>query len=821
MKIKLLLILTSLLLFSQWGVSQVYVSSRTNARLQDSRQWREDIVKIHSILKSGESPARMEELADRYRMIGDFEKAESWYRKSIIGGSQSFDCRLNYARVLQGNGKYQEAKSQFKLFAELTGQPSLGVKYIASCDMAMRARNENGRYAIRALDEVNTVNSDVISINGKYHAVFATRSKKRVIGTDKDIGYEGDYDLFSAVKRSRGQLEKVRRIRGKARSRHSDFSAVDMPKSGLVLFTRVWKPHKRTGSLASTWAGSGKEQRVRILKARVRGMKGTRWNDLETFPHNLSDNSSNFHPAIHPSGDVVVFCSTRPGGFGGADLYMVKREGKMWSAPLNLGSELNSEGDELFPSFNREGFLFFASDGHIGYGGLDVYTADYSQGRYTNAVNMGSGLNSSRDDFGISWDPRTSSGYFSSNRNPASGDDIYYFRRRPGVTGRVFDSTTKKSLAGSTVRIQDIRGNEKVIITDEVGKFSEPCKINTGYLLTVDKPGFFTYQDTFWTKDIPQGRDVNLYVYLEAKQLYEMSGITYDLELDSLLGETKIKVISGGKVVDELYTDTDSADFKISLRENQDYSIIFEKEGYMAKVFNLSIGDTRGGGIREDLVSMTKGEYVLVRGQVREDSDMEAFIPQASIVIINNKTQQIVDSTLSLRDGSFYAVIPRGGGDYSIVTSKEGFLAASTSGLKPEVGTTELNVELVMHEVRFGLDNNIKVIYHTYNQTELDLLSKKDLNEIYFFLRDNPNAKLEVRSHTDSRGTKKYNLELSRRRSESVVAYIQTHLPLPDDRFIAWGFGEEYLLNRCADGVNCTEEEHANNRRTELKLVER
>ncbi len=822
MKTKLSLILTALLLFSQWGLSQVNVSSRTNTRLQDTRRWQKDIDKYQNVLENGEFPAVMEKLADCYRMTGELDKAENWYRKSIISGNQSSDCRLNYARVLQSNGKYQEAKSQFKLFEEVTGEYSVGEKYIASCDMAMKVKDEEGRYVIRAVDEVNTVNSDVVAINSKYEVVFATRSKKRAIGTDKEIGDEGDYDLFSAVKRSKGQLADVRPIKGKARSRHDDVSAVKMPGSDLVLFTRIGESTGPDDVPGAIQEDGGKEKKVRILGARIHGTKGTKWDEIKTLPYNFSDGSSNFHPAIHPSGDVIVFSSDRPGGYGGVDLYMVKREGGKWTEPRNLGPELNSEGDELFPSFNREGFLFFASDGHIGYGGLDVYTADYSRGRYTDPVNMGSGINSPKDDFGISWDPKTSSGYFSSNRNTETGDDIYYFKRRPGITGQVFDSMTKEDLAGSIVRLKDISGNEKVIITDGAGKFSEPCQVNTGYLLTVDAPGFTTYRDTFWTKNIPQGRDINLDVYLEVEQLFEMSGITYDLALDSLLGEAGIRVISGGKVINTLYTDTDSADYQIRLQANQDYSIIFEKEEYIAKVVNLSIGDIRGVVVRENRVPMVKGDYVLVHGQIKEDSDMEKPMSRASVSIINNVTQEIIDSTFSVKDGSFYVAIPwEEASDYSIIAAKEGFLSSSSNVIEPDSGMTEVDIELMMREARFGLDNNMKVIHYAYNQAELDLLSKKDLNEIYFFLRQNPNAKLEVRSHTDSRGTKNYNLELSRRRSESVVEYIQTRRPLPDDRFISWGFGEEYLLNDCADGANCTEEEHSSNRRTELKLVER
>lgn len=812
---KSIFIFGCLLAVACWGFAQVNVSSRTNTRLQDTRRWQKDIDKYQNVLETGEFPAVMEKLADCYRMTGELDKAENWYRKSIVSGNQSSSCRLNYARVLQSNGKYQEAKSQFKLYEEVTGEYEVGEKYIASCDMAMQIRDEQGRYEIRPVTELNTRYSDLVAINSQNELIFATRAKKREIGTQKKSKRNpADYDLYSALKQGKGYLSDVKPIKGKANSRHDDVSAVKMPGSDLVLFTRIGDNTKTTPEEAPK---AEEAKRVRILGARVRGNK---WDEIGKLPYNFADGSANFHPAIHPSGDLIIFASDRPGGYGGVDLYVVRREGGKWSQPRNLGPEVNTEGDELFPGFNEQGYLFFASDGHIGYGGLDLFTVDYKKGRWENPVNMGSGINSPKDDFGIVWDPKTSSGYFSSNRNTETGDDIFFFRRAPGITGQVFDGFDREPLAGSIVRLKDISGNEKIIITDGAGQFSEPCKLNTGYLVTVDAPGFHTWRDTFWTKSIPQGRDVNLDIYLKVEQIFEMSGRVVDAKSDTLLPTAQIKIFKDGRVMDSLFATRDSADYNFRLVPNQDYSVVFEKENFVPRIVNLSIGNLRGIHRRERIVPMVPGAYVLVKGSIGEDLEDGKKLHRAHVNIVNNKTQQIVDSTMTFKDGSFMVAIPWDSlSNYSIIGSKEGYFSNSQDVFRPE--SQEVNMDLLLTEARFGLDYNLKVINYGYNQAELDLLSKKDLNEIYFFLLSNPKAKLEVRSHTDARGTKKYNLELSRRRSESVVRYIQTRRPLPDDRFLTWGFGEEYLVNNCGDGVPCDEESHALNRRTELKVVER
>ena len=160
--------------------------------------------------------------------------------------------------------------------------------------------------------------------------------------------------------------------------------------------------------------------------------------------------------------------------------------------------------------------------------------------------------------------------------------------------------------------------------------------------------------------------------------------------------------------------------------------------------------------------------------------------------------------------------------NYSIIAARKGFLARSLNIVADSMTSgQEMEMEIALDEARYGRDNNVKVIRYGYNEADLDLISREDLDELYFFLMQNPESILEVRSFTDSRGTREYNLELSRRRSEAVIEYIQSRRPISDDRFVAWGFGEEYPLNQCVAGIQCREEEHAVNRRPEIKLAER
>jgi outer membrane protein OmpA-like peptidoglycan-associated protein len=301
--------------------------------------------------------------------------------------------------------------------------------------------------------------------------------------------------------------------------------------------------------------------------------------------------------------------------------------------------------------------------------------------------------------------------------------------------------------------------------------------------------------------------------------MFEMNGMVHDQADGARLGNADIQIVQDGEIQRTLNATADSADYRLRLKPGEDYTVIFRKDDYVPRIVNLSLTNFRGVEVRTRNVPMTRGAYVLVNGSIVEEGTAGTPISHAAIQIVNNHTQEIVDSAMSLKNGTFWVAIPWDSlSNYSIISAKEGYFA--TSKHIEVADTNDMTINIAMRDADFGLDNSIKVIHYGYNQTTLDMISKKDLNEIYFFLMRNPNAKLEVRSHTDSRGTSKYNLELSRRRSESVVQYIQARKPIPTERFISWGFGEEFVLNECLDGVNCDENAHAMNRRTELKVVE-
>lgn len=161
---------------------------------------------------------------------------------------------------------------------------------------------------------------------------------------------------------------------------------------------------------------------------------GTNWSDVKTLPFNKG-NDSYMHPSISPDGEKLYFASNKPSGYGGYDIYFVEKEGNNWSEPINMGPEVNSNGNEGFPFMPPNGVLFFASNGHKGLGAIDLFMIDISSNRWGDLLNLGAPINSPSDDFGITLKDYTS-GFFSTNREGGMGkDDIYAFESEFPLTG--------------------------------------------------------------------------------------------------------------------------------------------------------------------------------------------------------------------------------------------------------------------------------------------------------------------------------------------------------------------------------------------------
>ena len=226
--------------------------------------------------------------------------------------------------------------------------------------------------------------------------------------------------------------------------------------------------------------------------------KGRTWGATQLIQVKVDSSTTIGHPALSEDESILIFSSDLIGGYGGKDLWVsVKEKRNIWSDPINLGPLVNTPGDEMFPFIANDGVIYFASNGHVGMGGFDIYkTSQDEYDAYTLPVNLKFPVNSTGDDFGMIIEKNGERGYFTSNRSGGrGGDDIYQFELpalKLSVQGIVTDSKTGAILTGTRVELVGSNGVTNEVMTDNTGKYSFKLEPLVSYEIIANKTGYLT-----------------------------------------------------------------------------------------------------------------------------------------------------------------------------------------------------------------------------------------------------------------------------------------------------------------------------------------
>ncbi|MCB0706025.1 MAG: OmpA family protein [Saprospiraceae bacterium] len=505
------------------------------------------------------------------------------------------------------------------------------------------------------------------------------------------------------------------------------------------------------------------------------------WENVRELPFN-SDEYSCMHPSLSADGRRLYFSSDMPGGYGGYDLYVVEKVGDSWTQPLNLGQEVNTTQNEVFPFIHDSGMLFFSSDGHEGYGGLDIFMINVSGQSWSKVFNLGMPLNSARSDLGFILNPEGTMGFFASDRAGGYGkDDIYRIILPEGLKGinSVLELPSKLIVFNSET-------NER-IPTASVRAFERSAD------------GFIEGNEFYDVHLVPasNGSD-ELEIKLVRKQASE-------------LGDP------------QLYTDT-NGEAVSRLKAEKSYVLLVEKDGFeMGEVLYSTVGETGPQTIR---IPMRPQSCVLLSGIV-SIQNYESPVPNATIRIINECTNDVtvVESNAS---GEFQACLPFGC-NFTIQAEKQGYTKGANK-VSTETGTMaqspSLNVNLQLNPVadnflrepiKEGTVIVLENIYYDFNKSAIRRGAARELDALVNLMNIYPSMEIEMIAYTDSRGTDDYNMELSLKRAESAKRYLESQ-GVSGNRVKAFGYGESKLRNGCKDGVECSEEQHQYNRRTEVRV---
>lgn len=505
------------------------------------------------------------------------------------------------------------------------------------------------------------------------------------------------------------------------------------------------------------------------------------WEQITELPF-CSDSYTVVHPAISADGLDLIFASDMPGGIGGMDLYLVNRSSGSWSAPVNLGDKVNTKGNEIFPFLHPDGYLFFSSDGHEGNGGLDIYvTAPDSAGRYVDMQHLESPFNSGRDDLGMIVSADGTSGYMASDRKPTKGkDDLYRWSSPQSIfcpPGR-----KAKAMIPKEMIVLDEHGrvidsvNVWMIPMNQEGPTLYKDHFTTALVQKEDKEGAFSFR---WSMTDPlpvesadalSDRDgrVNLQADAKATYLLSASGTGY---------ESYTEVVNG-----------DQFPATILLRKAKDYSSPCVQA--LFTVYNEK-GDVPLNGAKIDLYGTCLQQPVTM--YTNDGGEASNCLPKDCP--IKAEFMQIGYATHAF---TFTPTDTEEHWKIYLKTSDE--LTAPPSPIAS--GTVIV------------LDN----IYYDFNKSAIRKGEAGELIALAETLRQYPDLTIELTSHTDTRGSAEYNMELAEKRSESSKAYLVL-LGIDPSRIITKAAGESSPRNKCLDGVPCTEAEQQYNRRTEVRIT--
>jgi outer membrane protein OmpA-like peptidoglycan-associated protein/tetratricopeptide (TPR) repeat protein len=787
--------------------------SAQNARLRRGHHFYEEMVYPKAVLaytrglKRQPDPLAYERLGDAHRQLSQTKQAEAAYAQAVKFPEASTSAKLHYADMLKANGNYAEAKKWYQAYLLTGAEPNRAARAIEGCDLALALRADSSHYVIAA-EAFNTKGSEFAPVIYQQGLLITKEKQGGWRRTFNLRNYNHFYDLVYVQKGINGKKYTFEKLKGKVNSRYHEGPATISGNQDELLFTRSFFVKNKRG------LGPQNHSRLKLLLATfARG----KWQNVVALPFN-SEAYSCGHPALSRDAQTLVFASDMPGGFGGTDLYVSYRDGLGWSNPLNLGPGINTEGNERFPYLHEDGTLFFASDGLPGIGGMDIFAAPIEGSGWDGPQNLGYPLNSAADDFSIVWIRNRASGYLASNR--AGSDDIYNFRRQTTLSGTIVDARTGLPIPGVQLRVRDVSGKDAQYITGADGKFNHKCAWGQELLLDGQATGFLPVSQRVQTNDIPAYADKDIILQMEPDLVFTFSGKVVDAQTKAPLPNARLRIIRPNG--ESLLTVDAQGKYSQRLDEETDYTVLAFAPGHVPQFFRMS---TVGKKVTEDWVfnaNLEPGNYLLVEGKtVAIQTEMlinkvEVPIADVEVHALNTRTREEIGSVVSRSDGRFWQILKPGPAKH-LVANKSGYFVSRVN-LPSTRADQDTSIVVTIPIVPYEVGAIVKVIYYEYNKSDLQESASSDLNDIVYFLRANPEASVELSSHTDSRGGASFNERLSQSRADAAVNYIVSK-GVAHRRIKAKGYGESMPINACKDETECTEEQHAQNRRTEIKVI--
>lgn len=491
--------------------------------------------KVYNKLREKEERPQRGEVAFKmgrcYRLLNMSARASAAFQNALRYEYPDSTTHFMLAQALHADGKYAAALRSYDKYLEFCPDDSLAINCAEGCRTAQEIRARGSRYVVKQAKLFNSRRADFcpMYLGADCDQIYYTSTTEKATGDKKsEITGMKNADVFFSKKNEKGEWERPEPVEGELNTEFDE---------GIVAFS----PDAQTMYLTKARRELNAPTSVEIYTSTRSDAK---WSAPVKFEITADTLSTFGHPAVSPDGEYLYFVSDMPGGYGGKDIWRISLKERQGSL-VNLGPDINTEGNDDFPYVRSDGSLYFSSDGHPGMGGLDIFRAtavgDPADLRWK-VENMGFPINSAGDDFGITFG-KGEDGFFSSNRGDARGyDHIYSFEYDPvriTIEGLVMDKD-EEPVKNAIIRIVGNDGSNQKEVARDDGSFSFALQRGVKYVMLAGAKGYLNQKQEFASDSTME--DANYWVEFILPSISKPSvveNIFYDYDKADLRPESK------------------------------------------------------------------------------------------------------------------------------------------------------------------------------------------------------------------------------------------------------------------------------------------
>ena len=469
-------------------------------------------------------------MAECNRLINNTAKATSAYMNAIRYDYPDSTVYLRMGQMLQKTGRYPEAIKNYDIYMENDPSNLLAINGIQGCELAPGWKKNPTRYEVRRMDKFNSRRGEFSPMlaGDKYDQLYFASSRSK----DKDakvsaITGQNNNNLFLVKQDEKGAWLAPVELEDEVNTEYDEGTPSFSPDGNTMYYTYCAQDPEgpRTAEIYISTRSSakwGKGTRATIVKDSVTALG---------------------HPSISPDGKYLYFVSDAVGGFGGKDIFRARVAGNDFGPMENLGEEINTPGDEMFPYVRDSVTLYFASNGHPGMGGLDLFKATQDSTGKWKVENLGAPINSMADDFGITFAGKEERGFFCSNRNDARGYDHIYSFERPTITifiEGIVNDVDEYPIEDATVRIVGKDGLNVKAPVKKDGTYRVELERDIRYVMMASARGYLNQNYELHTGPEEKNETYIVDFFLSAiSKPVVIDNIFYDFDKATLRPESK------------------------------------------------------------------------------------------------------------------------------------------------------------------------------------------------------------------------------------------------------------------------------------------